>query len=247
MADRFPSIEDLDSGDAPMQTNGGGDGSSFLDRERAALGEDANQFATAGDNAATVEDGGDDLLGEDSTFTQPAGGEEISTFESSFPAVDTTNDAVGPGGTITGSSMPYQPQTGGYTNYNAPIEEEESEPVRQWREKRDTEIARRDEISTEKKQETITRAREDLDSFYENYNKKLDRQRGKVAEEATKFVESIDNTAAGGTAWERIAKIADLHKGGKKATEGPGAGKDRMRNLILELAKDERAPGASGV
>ena len=119
--------------------------------------------------------------------------------------------------------------------------------IRQWREKRDPEIARRDESSAEKKQETVGRAREDLDSFYENYNKKMDRQRGKVAEEATKFVESIDNTAAGGTAWERIAKIADLHKGGKKTANGSGASKDRMRNLILELAKDERAPGASGV
>ena len=56
------------------------------------LGEDAGQFATAADNAATVEDGEDDLLGGGLTQSAPAGGEELSAFESSFPAVDTTND-----------------------------------------------------------------------------------------------------------------------------------------------------------
>ena len=40
---------------------------------------------------ATVEDGDDDLLGGD--FSQAnIGGQEMSGFESSFPAIDTTND-----------------------------------------------------------------------------------------------------------------------------------------------------------
>lgn len=62
-------------------------------RERAALGEDAAQFAAAGDNTATVEDGDDDLLGGGggSYGGAPAGGEEITEFESSFPAMDTQN------------------------------------------------------------------------------------------------------------------------------------------------------------
>ncbi|KAL9622862.1 MAG: hypothetical protein Q9160_002788 [Pyrenula sp. 1 TL-2023] len=262
MADRFPSIEDLDAGQTPTQTNGSGaEGGSFLDRERAALGEDADQFATAGEGAqtATVEDGDDDLLGGDfsgdnnTTFTQPSGGQEISDFESSFPAVDTQNDNVGPGGTITGSTLPYQPPTsGGYTNYSAPAEEEDTEPIRNWRNQRTTDLSRRDAHSDQLKSETTTKAREDLDSFYENYNKKSDRARTKVQEEATKFVESIDNTAAGGTAWERIAKLADVHKGpGGGAAKASGGGdmgnKDRMRSLMMDLAKDKNAPGAGGV
>ena len=62
-------------------------------RERAALGEDAAQFASAGDNAATVEEADDDLLGGggDSYGGAQAGGEEITEFESSFPAMDTQN------------------------------------------------------------------------------------------------------------------------------------------------------------
>ena len=49
------------------------------------LGDDANQFATGHDNAAFVEDGDDDLLGG-------GGGEEVTEFESSFPAIDTRNE-----------------------------------------------------------------------------------------------------------------------------------------------------------
>ena len=56
----------------------------FLARERAVLGEDADQFATPQDNVAEGVDVGDDLLagGDDQT-------EEIGQFESSFPSMDT--------------------------------------------------------------------------------------------------------------------------------------------------------------
>lgn len=50
----------------------------FLARERAILGDDANQFTTPGDSAAFEASGGDDnLLGGDSA--------ETAQFESSFP------------------------------------------------------------------------------------------------------------------------------------------------------------------
>lgn len=72
---------------------GAADGDDFLSRERALLGDDADQFASANDKLATVEDGDDDLLGGGGTeFQANVGGEEIMGFESSFPAIDTTND-----------------------------------------------------------------------------------------------------------------------------------------------------------
>ena len=81
------------TGQAPVNTNGDG-GASFLERERAALGEDADQFATAQDGpntaTATVEDGDDDLLGGDDDYTA-APMESNSQFESSFPAIETQN------------------------------------------------------------------------------------------------------------------------------------------------------------
>jgi hypothetical protein len=65
---------------------------NFLSRERALLGDDADQFASENDKLATVEDGEDDLLGGGFDSNANAGGEEMSGFESSFPAIDTSNE-----------------------------------------------------------------------------------------------------------------------------------------------------------
>ena len=81
---------------------GEGTSGDFLERERAALGEDADFFST-NDAAQTarVEDGDDDgdlLGGGGDDFGAPATqsafkDDEIDGFESSFPAIDTRNDA----------------------------------------------------------------------------------------------------------------------------------------------------------
>lgn len=60
----------------------------FLAREKALLGDDANQFSSGNDNAAFVEDGDDDLLGGGGGGAD----EEVTEFESSFPAIDTQNE-----------------------------------------------------------------------------------------------------------------------------------------------------------
>lgn len=74
----------------------GADDGDFLARERAALGEDAEMFGgTNQTRQTTVEDGDDDLLGGDfAAPSQPQDGQfnDLDDFESSFPAVDTTND-----------------------------------------------------------------------------------------------------------------------------------------------------------
>ena len=118
MADRFPSLEEFDSGgksivdhlsfrqlnqcfnadhlaaqQSPSGTPGfeSGGGDDFLSREKALLGDDANQFASSNDNAAFVEDDDDDLLGGGGGGGQSGGNEEFE-FESSFPAIDTQNE-----------------------------------------------------------------------------------------------------------------------------------------------------------
>ena len=89
-------VKDADRaiGTAPTTANGD-DGGDFLARERAALGEDAEQFATERDaiNTATVEDGDDDLLGgaDDFVGAPSASADPTSEFESSFPAIETQN------------------------------------------------------------------------------------------------------------------------------------------------------------
>lgn len=82
-----PDFENISSGDA-----------DFLAREKAALGDDADLFAT--DNTQLNSSGpvqnddneDDDLLGGgDSAAGNDLGGDGISQFQSSFPAIDTNN------------------------------------------------------------------------------------------------------------------------------------------------------------
>ncbi|THC92866.1 hypothetical protein EYZ11_007647 [Aspergillus tanneri] len=223
MADRFPSLEDFSAGQTEVvNTNGASNENDFLARERAVLGDDAEQFATSQDHVATSEDvdNGDDLLGgaEDAPFGGVAR-EEISGFESSFPAIETQNEAN---------------------------PEEESEPIKEWREKRDVEVSRRAEISEEKKNSTIQKAREDIDDFYVSYNNKTDKLRAQTRAEAEQFLANREDTSSGGTSWERIAKLVDISGKGTKGGAS-GSGKERFRELLLDLKKDQNAPGVSGV
>lgn len=76
-----------------MESNGAPDTDDFLARERAVLGEDADQFATTQDSTAAAEnvDTGDDLLGAaEGVPAQQAAPEDVGGFESSFPAIDTS-------------------------------------------------------------------------------------------------------------------------------------------------------------
>lgn len=89
-ADRFAGDDDF----GPMSD--GAAGSDFLSRERAALGDDADQFSTPNDNipSVTVQDGAvdDDLLGGGDHVNGVS--EDINKFQSSFPAVDTRNEVL---------------------------------------------------------------------------------------------------------------------------------------------------------
>jgi hypothetical protein len=116
MADRFPSLDELSGGQhlnncvlrsknltfSSGQTESLGtsstieaaDAGDFLARERAALGDDANQFASPNDHitvSATVEDEDDDLLGGD--FQQDNDAADVMRgFESSYPAIESQNE-----------------------------------------------------------------------------------------------------------------------------------------------------------
>lgn len=134
----------------------------------------------------------------------------------------------------------------------------------QWRSKRDADIAHRAEISSKKKSSTLKQAQESVDEFYENYNNKKDKSIAQTRQEADEFLENRQDTTSGGTSWQRIARLVDLNAsgsgGGKKGGKGgegagggelgggagSGADKERFRSLLRELAKDEKAPGASG-
>ncbi|KAJ4013850.1 Clathrin light chain [Fusarium irregulare] len=237
MADRFPSLEDFDSGAQTDIKDPSAEPSTddFLAREKALLGDDAEQFTTNND-AAAFADADDDLLGG-------AGDNEQSTFESQFP--DLTQPEAGTGvsaGTgITGPSVSYN------SGYQAASAEEEQEPevIKEWRERRDNQIAKRAEQFAAQREETIKEAQQNIDDFYDNYNNKKEKGIAQTRKEADEFLESREDTVSGGTSWDRIAKLVDVS--GKGAKEGAsGSGKERFRELLVSLRKDEKAPGATG-
>ena len=84
----------MTSGQTEARDTAGLDGASFLDRERAVLGEDASQFATK-NTITTLENHDRDLLGGDDSEEDGhavATGGDLDGFESSFPKVNTQNE-----------------------------------------------------------------------------------------------------------------------------------------------------------
>lgn len=152
----------------------------------------------------------------------------------------TNEQQVAPGGTITGPSVSYN------SGFNAYVgEEEEPEVIKEWREKRDAGNARRAEQFAAQKAETIKEAQQNIDDFYENYNSKKEKMIAQTRKEAEEFLASRDDTTSGGTSWERIAKLVDVSGKGQKGGAS-GSGKERFRELLMSLRKDEKAPGAEG-
>lgn len=92
----------------------------------------------------------------------------------------------------------------------------------------------------------MSTAQKDIDSFYESYNRKVDKQKAQTAKEAEEFLSKREDTTAGGTSWERIAKLVDLSGKGQQGG-GDGSSKKRMRDMLISLKGDKDAPGATGV
>lgn len=146
-----------------------------------------------------------------------------------------------PGGAaVTGPSVSYN---SGYQAYAE--EEEEPEVIKEWRERRDAQIAKRVEQFAAQREETIKEAQQNIDDFYDNYNNKKEKGIAQTRKEAEEFLANQEDTVSGGTSWDRIAKLVDVSGKGTKGGAS-GSGKERFRELLVSLRKDEKAPGATG-
>lgn len=127
---------------------------------------------------------------------------------------------------------------------------------RAWREKRNEEIARRDEKSAKKHQEIVERAEKAIDEFYQDYNAKKERQIAKnkcvVAlqsdlcetrradvsihrEEEAAFDSKRTDQLAQGTTWERIANLVDLQDSRSKTSTRSTRDLSRFKESLLSL------------
>lgn len=162
------------------------------------------------------------------------------SFATQFPEIKEPQSFSG---MISGPSEPYIPGTGNAQNGITPSgrAEEEPEVIKQWRERQQLQIQRRDEQSARKMEETMEKARQAIDDFYENYNEKRDKNIESIRKEQEEYLSKRDETTSGGTSWERIVKLIDT-----KDTKAVRGDRDvsRMRELLLSLRKDKNAPSA---
>ncbi|KAK9457003.1 clathrin light chain [Dipodascopsis uninucleata] len=220
----FPSLEEFDQGQTEtrdLQDDGVDFGvpeteEDFIAREKAILG-----------------DTGIDILEENNGLSNGHG-----EYQS--------NDSMEGGKLESNNNGDYGNGSGPTESNTLPsfhTEPEESEAVAEWRERQALAIQRRDEQSEARKQETQSAAKQAIDDFYENYNDKKDKSIAQTRAEEKEFIESQESTVAGGTAWERIAKLVDLSE---KSARTASVDKSRFRELLLSLKSDPDAPGASG-
>ena len=74
----------------------------------------------------------------------------------------------------------------------------------------------------------------------------MDKQKAQTAKDAEEFLKNREDTTAGGTSWERIAKLVDLSGKGQTGG-GDGSSKKKFRDLLVSLKSDKNAPGVAGL
>lgn len=185
------------------------------------------------------------------------GDDDIQQFESQFPDIDIP--APSPpvvqqqstfGSAPTFAPRPQPPASAATPIFNAQLEEDEPEVIREWREKQEEAIKARDASSKEKRQETVAKAERAIDSFYEDYARKKERNIGENKEHEKEFLQNQSLSLSSGTTWSRICDLVELQNSQSKtiARAGPNTTDiSRFKEVLLRLKREgENAPGAQG-
>ncbi|EIW80289.1 hypothetical protein CONPUDRAFT_137566 [Coniophora puteana RWD-64-598 SS2] len=196
------------------------------------------------------------------TDVKITGDDEIEKFEDQFPELDVPLQSPPPSastapsfGASFGTSTPFapRPQPSAFSStpiLNQPIEEEEPQVIKDWRERQAEEIKARDEASNAKRQETISKAERAIDQFYEEYTAKKERTIRQNKDEEADYVDSLTSKLSKGTTWERIAELIELQNSQSKTLARTGAGTTdltRFKEVLLRLRREgDAAPGAAG-
>ncbi|KAJ1972884.1 Clathrin light chain [Dimargaris xerosporica] len=260
MSDLF-SFDDQPSGSSLPAASGEADPmADFLAREREVLGTDADAIANFSTDdgfgslnaahlspMATLESpnaGSQSAAGTPGLFGQSQHGSQptdpnTANFVRDFPELDSAGHLMS--GDTNSPSL--------FRGDAMVAAEAETDFMRTWRQTHTERIEERDQRAREVHDQTIQKAQQDIDSFYEDYNTKKEQA---IAHNRAneKFEIQQANT---GRPWERVYRQIDLAtssgpkkpKGKATATACPtGRDTSRMRELIADLRKDPNAPGA---
>ncbi|KAG7665412.1 ELP2 [[Candida] subhashii] len=223
MADKFPEIETIGN-DLPQDDEL--EGSDFLSRERELVGD---EFTTEQDKEVLAQSDEDD---------------EINEFKEQFPAVD---DSV-PEQQVVADEADEDDEfedfgSAGATTTGEHKFEGESQPLKEWKERRDLEISEREKANAKAKEDIIAKAQETIDDFYENYNLKKEEHSKQTLKEEEEFLEKRDGFLKRGTLWDRVNELVDEVG---ELPEAEGRDKSRFKGLLTKLKGKENVPGAGG-
>ncbi|KAJ3487153.1 hypothetical protein NLI96_g3723 [Meripilus lineatus] len=185
------------------------------------------------------------------------GNDEIDKFESDFPELDipASEPTFVPTQPTFGSAPPFapRPQPSAFTStpiLSQPIEEEEPQVIKEWREKQEAAIKARDEASKAKQEETVSKAERSIDQFYEEYAAKKERNIRENKEHEEQFLAALSDSLSNGTTWQRICELVELQNSQSKTIARTGAGTTdltRFKEVLLRLKREgDSAPGAAG-
>ncbi|OWB56868.1 hypothetical protein B5S28_g2783 [[Candida] boidinii] len=228
MADKFPEINDIPTGEESNTAEG-----DFLSREKELLGD---EFATADDkNALKIDDNEED-------------DDEFEEFKSQYPDVSGQDEQLKQekeDEEIAKESISNS-ITSGVTNEFAKLDLNQSEHIKEWKERRNLEISKRDEIANKKLNEIKDKAKQNIDDFYENYNNKKDVAINQTKKEEDEFLTKRDSFLERGTVWDRSIELLNLNKNSKSIDPENLRDKTKFKDLLLALKGKESVPGAAG-
>ncbi|KAI8983744.1 clathrin light chain [Pilobolus umbonatus] len=205
----------------------------FLARERAALGDEADLFSN--DISSPVNN---TIPGLNSLPNTP------SIFDVQSPAMNNHEPVAHQSTPARSSSFDQQfPKTEDLESskafHQALLPDEEPEVVRQWKLKHDETIKERDSHATAAKEEILNKARAEIDQFYEDYNEKKQKAIEENREHELQLQKSLGEDTSDNV-WGRVhSLINSTHLKADYHSKDVG----RMKDLILDLKKDTKAPG----
>jgi len=111
-------------------------------------------------------------------------------------------------------------------------------PLQKWQQEHAEMLINRRETARQQKEELITKAKEDIEKFYNERKKKIETVQEQNKQHETAYFQEIKELMEYGAHWEKVGRLVNLTP---KPNEKPGTSKvGRMRTLLIQLKNEKR-------
>ncbi|CAI4062677.1 hypothetical protein SKDZ_07G4100 [Saccharomyces kudriavzevii ZP591] len=236
MSEKFPALEDQSINFTSNDKKE--DDTDFLKREAEIVGD---EFKTEQD---------EDILETDASSARRDN--EIRDFEEQFPDINSTNGGIADdqnGSTVIASINEKGDEDEDFSKFEgAPadpntksVEEDRSEVVDQWKQRRAVEIHEKDLEDEASKKKLQDEAVKHVDKFYDSYNKRKEQQLEAAAKDAEAFLKRRDEFfGQDNTTWDRVLQLINQDD----ADVIGGRDRSKFKEILLRLKGNAKAPGA---